>query len=388
MERQWSAASALLQLAGRNRLAAGARSEPMTRNFTVGPVTIEAEMRAVLAEPLPYFRDEAFGEVVRRVDAGLCALLGGDEGTRAALLTASGTGAMEAAVINLFGPGRRALVIEGGSFGRRFVEICEVHGIDHEVLRVAPGRDLELGRVREALTGGGFFGLLVQAHETSTGQRFDIQGLGTLCREAGALLVVDAISSVLADPMSMAAWNVAALVVSSNKGLALAPGLSAVVMGEAARAELRDPASLYLRLRPAFENAERGMTPYTPAIGVIRQLDARLARVAGQGGPGPTIAELARRASRFRAGLAREGIATFPQTPSNYLTALALPAGTSRPLYERLRARGFWINPSTWGFEHDVPKICHAGDLDDADHDALLGALREELGAGRAEVGT
>lgn len=347
----------------------------MTRNFTVGPVTIEAEMRAIAAEPLPYFRDDAFAEVVRRVDRGLCALVGGSADTRAALLTASGTAAMEAAVINLFGPEHRVLVIEGGSFGRRFVEICRAHAIPHEVASVAPGRDLDL----DALPSGGFDGVLVQAHETSTGQRFDLQALGAWSAERGAHLVVDAISAVLADPLSMSGWNIGTLVVSSNKGLAVSPGLSAVIMDGATRAQMREPASLYLRLGPAFTNAERGMTPYTPAIGVIRQLARRLDTVASDRGAA-TIAATAARATHFRAGLARLGVPTFPQTPSNYLTALVVRPGTSRALYETLRDRhGILINPSTWGFETEVPKVCHAGDLTLEDHDVLLDALAEEL---------
>ena len=209
--------------------------------FTIGPVQLDQKILDIGAQQPPYFRDQAFAEIVKEVENGILGTVGAPIGAKMALMSGSGTAGMEAAVINLFDLQSRILIVTGGTFGRRFVDICLRHGIPHEVLTVPPGKSLRPEDL-EPFQGRGFDGLLACAHETSTGQCFDLENLGQFCSEEGMLLVADAISSVLADPLNMEEMGVAAVILSSNKGLALPPGLAFVVLAPAAFRALKRPA--------------------------------------------------------------------------------------------------------------------------------------------------
>ncbi len=352
-------------------------TEERHRLFTVGPVEIAPEVLAVGARQPPYFRGADFAARVAATLDAVPPLLKASEGSRAALLTASGTAAVEASVINLFDEDSEVLVVDGGSFGRRLVEICQAHRISHRVEKVEPGHGLDLDRLEAHAD---VDGVLTVAHETSTGELFDIQSIGAFCRRVGALFVVDAISSFMADPFEMECWGVDTVALSVNKGLAVPPGVSFVVMNERARSRLRTPRSFYLRLEDYFTNAERGMTPYTPAIGVFMQLEKRLELIERSGGVDAVIARVGAQAADFRRRIAALGVPLFASNPSSYASALALPHGTSEPLCHRLREEyRVVINPTTWGFEHDVPKICHAGEQDTEDNRLLVDALGSVL---------
>lgn len=155
---------------------------------------------------------------------------------------------MEATVFNLFNKDDRLLIIDGGSFGHRFAQICELHGIPHDVLTLSFGESLTSERLEE-YSGTAYTGLLVNIHETSTGQLYDINMLSDFCRRKDMLLVADAISSFLADDVNAEKYSIDALITSSQKGLALGPGMSFVLLSERA---IRDrigrisPPSLYL----------------------------------------------------------------------------------------------------------------------------------------------
>ena len=345
----------------------------MTKLFTVGPITMRESVLQEGAKQPPYFRDPSYGEMAKTIIVDLLALLRAPEGSQLATLTASGTAGMEAAVINLFDEHSKVLVIDGGSFGRRFVEICEGYGIPHEVVKIAPGTDLK----REHLEPyGDFDGLLVNMHETSTGQLYDIAMLGQLCAERDALLVCDVISSFLADPYDMGAMGANVSVLSTNKGLGLAPGLALVALDSKAASRLKRPKSLYFRLEDYLVNAKRGQTPYTPAISVMLQLRKRLDEIKAAGGYDAVVAQVRAQAMDFREKSKRLGLGTFPETPSNYMTTLVLEEGQGEALYQRMRDEfGIYINPATWGFEKPVCKICHAGDISADDNTVLVDAL-------------
>lgn len=183
-------------------------------NFSVGPVTEPGYVLAQGSLPTPYFRTAEFSERTLESERLLLGMLGSPPGSRAVFLTGSGTAAMEAAVAGLLGEGDRALVVTGGAFGDRFAEICDVHGIVRDVARVALGSPLS-GSDLEPFAGAGHTAVLVQAHETSTGTLLGAEAASGFCRREGCMLVVDAISSFLADPFDMAALGADAVIVGS-----------------------------------------------------------------------------------------------------------------------------------------------------------------------------
>ncbi|MCP5082360.1 MAG: alanine--glyoxylate aminotransferase family protein [Alphaproteobacteria bacterium] len=351
----------------------------MPKLFTIGPVNIDRDVLKLGAEPPPYFRDESFAALLMQVQQGLLRLAGAPDDSSVAVLTASGTAALESAIINFFDETSRVLVIEGGTFGQRLAKICEAHQIPHQVLSVDPGRAFNQEALKR-IDLETFGGILVCAHETSTGQRFDIAKLGELCRMKGCLLLVDAISSILADPLNMANMDVDVAVFSSNKGLAVAPGLAFVIATPAALAQLKTPRSYYLDLARYFANSQRGQTPFTSACGTIVMLHAQLLKIERRGGASAVIRSVAKLAEDFRSKALDAGFQQFPEAPSNAASAIVLPNGVATPLYVAIRDKHNWfINPPSHEFEKDIIRIGHLGDLSEDDNTALVVVMVEEM---------
>ena len=142
--------------------------------FTVGPVEMYPFTLKTAAGQIPYFRTKEFSAMM--LEELLKKQMHAPDTSRLVFLTASGTGAMEATVFNLFNKDDRLLIIDGGSFGHRFAQICELHGIPHDVLTLSFGESLTSERLEE-YSGTAYTGLLVNIHETSTGQLYDINTL-------------------------------------------------------------------------------------------------------------------------------------------------------------------------------------------------------------------
>ncbi len=290
-------------------------SDPGAILFTPGPVMLDAEVRGVGGRPMVYHRTDAFSRRIENCERLLKAACGARPEDRVIMLTASGTGAMEAAVTNLFAPGEKVLVVNSGDFGRRFLEICEGHGCRAIEIALAPGRQIRSSQL-EAVDASGCAELLVNHHETSTGGLLDLGLISRFCREHGLLLVVDAIGSFLADPLSVAAAGIDALIVSSQKALALPPGMSFVVLSARAAERARQPRrrSYYFDFRKYLDDIVRGQTPFTPAVGLILQLERRLEQVAAAG-PAAVIGGVARLALDFRRRIGGLPSARFPRMP-------------------------------------------------------------------------
>ncbi len=247
----------------------------MSKLFTIGPVEMYPETMKIGAMQVPYFRTPEFSEIVLDSATKLQHLLGCDEAYRTVLLTASGTGAMEATIMNCFTEEDRLLVIQGGGFGKRFVELCEIHKIPNTPVIVPEGTVLTKEMIDNAAACGEYTGLLVNIHESSTGQLYDIKMLSNYCKEHGLIFVVDAISSFLADQISCAELGIDAIILSSQKALSLAPGLSFVVISERMlndRVNRINSGIMYLDFKDHLKNMERGQTPFTPAVRLVYEL--------------------------------------------------------------------------------------------------------------------
>jgi aspartate aminotransferase-like enzyme len=298
---------------------------------------------------------------------------------KVALLTGSGTLAMEAAVINFLTPSDKVIVVNGGTFGQRWCDLCRVHAIPFHEIQLNAGEDLDPEKVREACKSERPTALLINAHETSTGHLYDIEAVGKVARELGLLFVVDAISTVCADPFPMDDWNVDIAILSTQKAIALAPGLSFVAMNPRSLSLLQDktPRTLYLNLQDYLTNQERGQFPYTPAIGLLLQLHQRLSDIQQRTLP-ETIEGHRLRAVNFRKAIARLPYRILPARSSNAMTALICDGMDATQVVHHLQTRhAIEVAPSGGALKHKLIRISHMGDQSRSDEDAIIAALTE-----------
>lgn len=348
-------------------------------NFTVGPVTIPPHIRAMGSDPVPYFRTADFSALMKENEYMLLSLAKAPKDARAVFLTGSGTFAMEAAVANLLTRKDRVLVVNGGTFGARFSSLCTCYGVPHQEIPLAAGDALTADHLLP-YEGQGYTALLVNLHETSTGTLYDLELLADFCQRNRLLFIVDAISAFLADEIDANRAGIDALIVSSQKALALAPGLSMIAFSQAAlkRISLASPRSMYLDLREALVNMERGQTPFTPAVGLLVQLHRRLSDITRRGIEAER-GDIRALAEDFRQKLSGTDLpfTLFSRAPSNAVTALECPTTTSAyAVFERLKDEyGIWVCPNGGALRDRVFRVGHLGALSEKDNDALIHAL-------------
>lgn len=348
------------------------------KHFTIGPVQMSQRVSRAGGVQVEYFRDKAFADRVVEAQARLLALLSAPSGSELAILSSSGTGAMEAAITNFTRPGECVVAINGGSFGKRFAEIARFYGRAVHVFEAGLGQDIDFEVFRAFLAATRPAVVLVNAHETSTGQSYNLAKIASIARGVGAFVICDAVSAVACDPFDMSEMGVDVTVFSANKGLGLAPGAGFVAATPLALERLQCTESYYFDLGPYFAGGKRGQPPFTSAVAVIMQLLERLDEIEELGGIETITQKVAQRAQVFRSALLEIGIRQFPQTPSNAITAFVVPSGASERLYEALKEdHGFIINKSAHGLGVDVPRVAHVGDLTVEDHLALVAAMKK-----------
>lgn len=294
--------------------------------LTPGPTPVPEEVLAALSLPLIHHRTDEYRAVFREVTAGLQKVFR----TRNSLFTfsSSGTGAMEAAVVNFLSRGDEILVLACGKFSERFAEISRAYGVRCDVMKVPYGEAADPVAVDKELGKKNYRAVYAALCETSTGIVNDIEAIGKIVAKTEAILAVDAISGLLADRLETDAWQVDVAIGASQKALGVPPGLAFLSVSPKAWRCVpgADLPRYYLDLAKYEKAFEKGDTPFTPAI----QLTTGLARsLAG------ILADGVERCWENCAGLAvftRElcrdlGLTLFPKRPSNAMTAAWLPEG-------------------------------------------------------------
>jgi len=248
--------------------------------FTPGPVKMSPEIMAVGGEQTPYFRNKEFSSIVNYCEKSLLKMAFAPDGSRVIFLTASGTAAMEATVINLLKPTEKTIIINGGGFGQRFVDICHCHELN--IYDVKVDKD-NLSDTKKLLNYQDAAALCINGHETSIGLAYDLDAIGNFCKKNQLLNIVDGISLFVTDPLNMQEQNIDALIIGSQKGLALAPGLSLIILSPNAIKQIQSPRSFYFDFKTYLNDGLRGQTPFTPAVSIILQLQQRLQQIEKKG---------------------------------------------------------------------------------------------------------
>jgi len=294
-------------------------------NFAPGPTPVPDRVVQKMSEPVLTHRSSEFSDLLREVTAGLQHVF--QTKNDVLVLTASGSGAMEAAVVNLLSPGDRVLAIIGGKFGGRWLELCQTFGLDVLPFEVEWGKAADPDEIERVLVDQGPFEAVCATHsETSTGVLHDIEAIGRVARNHGCYFVVDAISGLGANELRTDDWHVDIALTGSQKALMIPPGLAFISVSERAWQGIENGklASYYLSLRRARDSLDKGLTPYTPAVSLLMGLAESLKMMKEIG-----LEEIYRIHERnavvTRAAVAALGLVIFAQRPSNVLTAVSMP---------------------------------------------------------------
>ncbi|MBB1488955.1 pyridoxal-phosphate-dependent aminotransferase family protein [Oceanospirillum sediminis] len=349
--------------------------------FTPGPVPMQQDICDIGGEQTPYFRNDWFSQVVKECETNLLDCVNAPEGSRAIFLTASGTGAMEASVINLLKADQKTLVVNGGSFGQRFADLCDIHHKPYQSLHVA---DSDLSDIADQCTADSFCTLLINAHETSVGRLYNLQAVGQFCRENGLLNIVDGISMFVTDPLDMTEFNIDALIISSHKALGLHAGLSMVILSPRAIEALNERCSMYFDFHSYLNDGERGQTPFTPAINILMQLQHRLRQLV-DGGLAKEVERAKEIAHYFREQISPLPLGFYSQYMPNAMTTLSPLDGRSaaQVVLDMEQNYGMVLTPNGGELRDKVFRVSHMGCMDIRYTDQLLDALFDYYGAER-----
>jgi aspartate aminotransferase-like enzyme len=342
----------------------------MDQNLRIpGPTPIPAAVREAQSGPMIDHRGSEFAAMLREISSGIAQLIGAHDDVL--LLTGSGSGALEAAVVNTLSPGDPVLAVTIGGFGDRFASIASTFGAQVERLRVPWGAAAEPDAVAERLASGGPYRAVLLTHnETSTGVTNPLHELASVVREAPGtpLLLIDGISGLGAMPFEMDAWGIDVVVSASQKAFMASPGIAIAAVGERAwqaTATATMP-RVYWDFTEARRFAEKGQTPWTPAVSVLFGLRIGVARLLTEGRE-RTWARHAAVASGAQAGMEAAGLRLVAPAEhrSHTVTAAWLPDGLEwGPFNAAMRAKGLIIAGGQGQWTGKILRFGHMGGVD------------------------
>lgn len=349
-----------------------------------GPTPIPPRVQRAMQEPMIGHRSQQFVPLFHRCRERLQKVF--QTHNEVLILTSSGSGGLEAAITNAVAPGEKVLALSAGKFGERLFEIAQAWGADVDILSFVWGTAIDLIKVEEQLKATKYTAVLATHNETSTAVTHDIQGLSKLVRKYGGedtLLIVDAVSSMGGVNIPTDDWDVDIMVTGSQKAFMLPPGLAFVSVSERAWRKIEQNPHLpyYFSLPAARKSAQKGNTPWTPAVSLILGLDAALDLLFEEG------LENVWRRHRLLAEATREavvamGLSLFAR--SNYsdtVTAIEVPDGCqASELLGLLRQRyGVILSGGQAHLKGRIFRIAHMGFMDGLDTIQVIAALEMAL---------
>ena len=351
--------------------------------FTPGPVPVPSEVLIEMAKPIIHHRTAEFEEIFAEVREGLKYIYNTKQ--EVFIMSASGTGAMEASVANTLSRGDRALVVNSGKFGERWGKICRAYGVEVEEIMVEWGKEIDPSVIEKALSDDpSIKAVLTQASETSTGVKHPIKEISEITSKRDDVIhIVDGITGVGVFEIAFDDWGVDVLVGGSQKAFMLPPGLSFAAMSEKAWKfyENSDLPKFYFDFGPALKNAEKNTTTFTPAVTLIVGLAAVLRRFKEEGRENMHKRH-ARLARATREAMKAIGLEPFVQdTPSTALTTVIAPPeiGAAKVIAGLRDEFGITVAGGQDQAKGKIFRISHIGDIDKTDTLSVIAAIESVL---------
>jgi aspartate aminotransferase-like enzyme len=360
--------------------------KPLTkpRLFTPGPTPLlpEAAVKALTA-PM-HHRKEDYKAVFRRVQKGLQEVF--KTRNDVLVLSSSGSGAMESAVVNLTSPGERVLIGVAGKFGERWMELAQTYATDAQLIKVPYGESVEPGQIEAALASGEFAAVFIQATETSTGAAMDVEKIGALVKaRENTVLVVDAITGLGTMPLDTDGWGLDVVIGGSQKAFMVPPGAAMISVSEKAWkrvANCKRP-RYYFDLAKERKAQREAQTAYTPPISIVQGLDCALELMLQQGIDN-LVANAGLQAGATRAAVTRWGMRIFPRCSGNAVTAF-VPGVDPAKVISVIRNRfGVHLSGGQGTMKGQILRVGHLGYFDFLETLGMIGCLEialQETGA-------
>ncbi|MHC4182849.1 MAG: pyridoxal-phosphate-dependent aminotransferase family protein [Planctomycetota bacterium] len=370
-----------------------------THLFTPGPTQVPPEVILAEAKPLIHHRTSEFSDIFANVSENLKYIFQTNAG-EVYTFAASGTGGMEACVVNALSQGDKAVVVRGGKFGERWAEICEAYGVSVIPIDIENGKAVKPDLLDYALKKEkDVKAVFVTQSETSTGVVHDIEGIAKVVKGHNVLLVVDAITGIGVHPLMMDDWGIDIAVTGSQKGCMLPPGLAFVCVAQSAwdAIEKSKLPKYYWDFKKMRKSLNNKTTAFTPAISLITAASKALDMIREEGIEN-VWKRHARLAHAMREGMKALGLELFAgDASSNVLTSVKSPAGIDiGSAIKKLRDEtGVTITGGQSELKGKIFRVGHMGYVNDFDIILAISAVEKclyeggykiELGKGVARV--
>ena len=350
--------------------------------LTPGPTPLPPQVCEAMARPIIHHRTPQFQAVLKEATEGLKFVY--QTKNDVFILTSSGTGAMETAVVNLLSPGDAALIAEGGKFGERWTELCQAYGIKAEVMKVAWGQAPSPKEIEAKIKASKPKVVFTTLCETSTAAAADIKAIAEVVKATDAVLVVDAISGLGAIDLQTDNWSVDVVVSGSQKGLMLPPGLAFLSVSAKAWNLVNQSKcpKYYFDLKAAKKALDKTDTPFTPALTLVIALNEAL-KMMKQDGLDNIFARHKKMADATRAAIKALGLELFtaPDAISDAVTAAKVPQGIDgEKLVKTMRdTYGVTIAGGQSELKGKVFRIAHMGFIEEFDIIVGISCLEKVL---------
>ncbi|HUZ97922.1 MAG TPA: alanine--glyoxylate aminotransferase family protein [Gaiellaceae bacterium] len=350
--------------------------------FTPGPTPVPPQVLAAMGEPVVHHRSPDFRPIYERCLARLRDVCRTESDVL--LFTASGTGAFESAVVNLVSPGEPHLVVSSGSFGERWVAMTSAYGADVDELHYAWGETPDPEDVRARLAAREAKAVWIVQSETSTGVVADVQAIAAVAKEAGALVVVDAVSSLGAVPCETDAWGLDVVVSGSQKALMTPPGLGLAAVSDAALAATGSTPRFYFDWKRTRDAQRKLDAPFTPPVSLVTALDVALGMLLDEGLEA-VFERHVRLGRAARAGVKAMGLELFSPDEDRSAVVTAVLSPDAAEVISGVRNRfGITLASGQGDLKGKIFRIGHIGWFDVFDITTALAAIEivlAELGA-------
>ncbi len=350
-----------------------------------GPVQLHPEVQKILSLPMIHHRTPEFDSILKTVLSDLKTLFVTKE--KVFILSSTGSGGMEALLINVIRPKAKVLAIISGKFGERWAEMAEVYGAEVHKMNVPWGSAANVSDVEKFLKENPDTEIVMsQACETSTATVHPIKEIASVVAKTKAVFLVDAITALGAMPLPMDEWQIDGIVAGSQKAIMLPTGLSLVSFSQKAWAKIKDNPTprYYFDIRKEAAANDKGETFFSSNVALIRALDFVLKDIKSTGLDG-LFKTIQRRAFYTRAMAHVLGLEVYSKNPSDSVTALLLPPGFDGAKFREHLEKSY--NVTVMGGQDQLKgkiiRLGHMGYITDTD----LHQTTERLAAGLNDFG-